>query len=206
MSNNIWQWFGGVTVIVIFEFWLQTQKAPISIFEITKSPMDSIGASIFGLFIGGLMLIIFLINSIIYARMNRYKPRDKRIPPVWGHQWPRISFFVYYLLPVVGIIHFLDKMLAGTVTKRATSTTPEVLVISTWEEHLFAPTTQIGQWVLQFFSEPNMYSFNGGYTFFPFIESWAGVVVVMFNIILFFIFLKLYLTKTPFSNSWYGQL
>jgi hypothetical protein len=196
LLNKIWSFLVVVLLYLCLNVWSITQQWQLSLpanpFKDGKT--TPFGVALYGVLLCGPMLIVVSVVTRIYAAHSGAIKWEDRFPRFGNFKldssrsearaFQRVSLFLFLIIPLLGIIHFQNKMLSGSVFRKqpctsANSCLSQPAVISGWSEMLFhtAKDGRAGRLVY----DPDLAK-DIAPNFVPILEPWAFMTISLVSI------------------------
>jgi hypothetical protein len=205
---KLWTLIGASLFYFSINVWSIMQGGNLALpFSLVKEDKVSpYGASIYGVVIGGTLLLFELMITRIYANRSGERMWARRLPVAGGfvldvnqieaRVFQIIVLLGFLIVPGAAQIAYIVKFLSGTVCLK------NKCWASNWHQHLMKP---LGGWqavldAADFRYDPQKEAKGGEHSlsYFPFIEPWAFLVLTIFLLLLAgFCFSSLFLWPLP---------
>ncbi len=204
---KLWTLIGATLFYFSINVWSIMQGGNLALpFSLVKEDkVSQYGASIYGVVIGGTLLLFELLITRLYAARSGERTWASRLPGAGGFvldvKKPEARLFQgivmlgFLIVPCAAQIAYLVKFLSGTVTLKNKW-------VSNWHQHLMQPVADWQSvWHAADFRYDQQTDPKGGeryLSYFPFVEPWLFLVFTIFLLLLFvFCFFPLFQWPLP---------
>jgi hypothetical protein len=185
---KLWTLIGATLFYFSINVWSIMQGGNLALpFSLVKEDkVSQYGASIYGVVIGGTLLLFELLITRLYADRSGERTWANRLPVAGGfvldvkkpeaRLFQRIVMLGFLIVPCAAQIAYLVKFLSGTVTLKNKWA-------SNWHQHLMRP---LADWQSVWHAADFRYDPQGEryLSYFPFVEPWAFLVFTIFLLLL----------------------